>query len=732
MGHLKRAGLFISSTASYTVEMCRGAYEACKEHDIELIIFFGGSIDTSIDYTQPTDYQKANIYTFANKLDLDFLLIPVSSICRTDQHIREEFTHYFSLPIITLNTQIDGYHFVSYDNKKGVKNAVTYMIEKNHCQHIGLITAFNEGITAQRRLQGYKEALLEHHYQIQDDYILTAPGYSLDPEDTIKKWLIKHPELDGIMCVTDHLAYFLYDELERLGKQIGKDVMVAGFDDLPESTHIVPPLASCHADASLISYLGVKNGLDLLEHGYVDNQYIDAHFIPRLSVDYNNHTDEEIHLFIQYCKGENMPNEYISQGMTQYVFDNKLVYGSHYQESIQHFFTFLLDLDIKDCTQHDVFKKTGEYINRIFKESKIQYLDLERLFHCLSLLLNTENYQDFEDKNNLQSFKQYVYLQMISSYNYLLLSKENRYTKRMNTIERVNKGMLFESLNEDIYSIADHITSLGISNAQLYLFDQPIIIYEFRPFTIPKKIRKVIDIQNNIKQETNQQYIQVENILSQAIQPYQILTTIYSNENLYGILVTDTNYYDLETLQYLSHQIGISLNVNAIVHELNNISVTDELTQIYNRRGLFQNIKYLYKRYKEKNENLYFLLGDLDNLKYINDYFGHDQGDQAIITVSHILKDVFNEHAVVGRLGGDEFGVVFTCKNPRFIVELDQLIEEKTEFYNQKNQFPFYVSLSYGISIFDYNSEFDLNHTISLADALMYDRKKQKHIQRGK
>lgn len=223
-----KAGLLITSTSNYSEELCRGAHEACKELGIDLVVFFGGSIDINIEYRQPTDYQKANIYAFVNHLDLDFLIIPISTVCRTNQHIREQFAQYFHLPIITLNSQISDFPFVSYNNKKGVKEAVSYMIEKNHCRHIGLITAFNEGITAQRRIQGYKDALLEHHYEIQDDYILTAPGYSLDPEDTIEKWLIAHPMLDGIMCVTDHLAYFLYDELEKLGKQIGKDVMVAG------------------------------------------------------------------------------------------------------------------------------------------------------------------------------------------------------------------------------------------------------------------------------------------------------------------------------------------------------------------------------------------------------------------------------------------------------------------------------------------------------------------------
>ena len=139
-----------------------------------------------------------------------------------------------------------------------------------------------------------------------------------------------------------------------------------------------------------------------------------------------------------------------------------------------------------------------------------------------------------------------------------------------------------------------------------------------------------------------------------------------------------------------------------------------------------------YKKYKELSKNLYFFIGDLDNLKYINDTFGHDQGDKAIQTVCEILNDIFQTHAVIGRLGGDEFGIAFTCKNEDFIIQIDSLIQERTQYFNKKYHLPYYVSLSYGISVFDYNSPFDLNHTIRLADTLMYERKKEKHIQRGK
>ena len=93
--------------------------------------------------------------------------------------------------------------------------------------------------------------------------------------------------------------------------------------------------------------------------------------------------ETEIGEFILFCRAEKESNEYIAQGMTQYVFDNKLVYSSNYQKTVWSFFTYLLDLSVKDCTKHCVYQQIGDYINLIFNEDDIRYLDLERLFCVL-------------------------------------------------------------------------------------------------------------------------------------------------------------------------------------------------------------------------------------------------------------------------------------------------------------------------------------------------------------
>mgnify|MGYP000347254387 CR=1 FL=1 len=89
------------------------------------------------------------------------------------------------------------------------------MIEKNYCQHIGIITGYDSGVTAKQRLAGYQEALSSHDMLFEEKYILSTPGYNIDSGNLMNKWLKENPELDGIMCVTDDIAYYLYRELEK-------------------------------------------------------------------------------------------------------------------------------------------------------------------------------------------------------------------------------------------------------------------------------------------------------------------------------------------------------------------------------------------------------------------------------------------------------------------------------------------------------------------------------------
>ena len=97
-----------------------------------------------------------------------------------------------------------------------------------------------------------------------------------------------------------------------------------------------------------------------------------------------------------------------------------------------------------------------------------------------------------------------------------------------------------------------------------------------------------------------------------------------------------------------------------IEETLRNSSLKDDLTGLFNRRGLLKQAAPYFDFARRQKENLLLLFIDLDGMKRINDEFGHNEGDNALINTAAILNRSFRSSDIIARLGGDEFTVLVT------------------------------------------------------------------------
>jgi diguanylate cyclase (GGDEF)-like protein len=155
------------------------------------------------------------------------------------------------------------------------------------------------------------------------------------------------------------------------------------------------------------------------------------------------------------------------------------------------------------------------------------------------------------------------------------------------------------------------------------------------------------------------------------------------------------------------------------------LSLTDELTGLYNRRRFFVLTEQCLKvaiRAKKRSLLLYI---DMDDLKLINDHFGHNDGDQALIDLASILKNTFRESDIIARIGGDEFVVLLesTDENDEMLItRLDENIRD----YNAKASQHYKLSVSVGAAQFDPEYPISIDELLSKADALMYAQKRKR------
>ena len=163
--------------------------------------------------------------------------------------------------------------------------------------------------------------------------------------------------------------------------------------------------------------------------------------------------------------------------------------------------------------------------------------------------------------------------------------------------------------------------------------------------------------------------------------------------------------------------------------KLRTLSLTDELTGLYNRRGFFTMVEQMLKLVRRQKKLVFLLYADLDNLKEINDMFGHHEGDQALIDTANIFRATYRESDIIARIGGDEFVVIPVGggeENTDIITARFQKNLNEHNDRNEKTDRNYRLSISVGISYYDPESPCSVDELLRQAEKLMYDEKMRK------
>ena len=169
----------------------------------------------------------------------------------------------------------------------------------------------------------------------------------------------------------------------------------------------------------------------------------------------------------------------------------------------------------------------------------------------------------------------------------------------------------------------------------------------------------------------------------------------------------------------LRRTITYSLERHDILESLYRTTIVDELTGLYNRRGLYTLGNQQIELAKRHNDDIFIFYIDLDGMKEINDTLGHEYGDKALIITSSIMHKSFRTTDILSRLGGDEFVAVAVKAQYEFIPIMIERIKDYIKEEN-KNLKDYQISMSIGVSKVDLDSEKPLEDAINHADKEMY------------
>jgi diguanylate cyclase (GGDEF)-like protein/PAS domain S-box-containing protein len=159
---------------------------------------------------------------------------------------------------------------------------------------------------------------------------------------------------------------------------------------------------------------------------------------------------------------------------------------------------------------------------------------------------------------------------------------------------------------------------------------------------------------------------------------------------------------------------------------LRTLSLADELTGLYNRRGFFTLAEQQLRIANRMKKRMLLLFADLDDLKWINDNMGHNEGDQALVDVANILKKTFRESDFVARIGGDEFAILAVETEEVNADILGSRLLENLKVHNARRNRGYNLSISMGMSRYESGDPCSIDDLLTKADKFMYTHKRKK------
>ncbi|MHB8841948.1 MAG: sensor domain-containing diguanylate cyclase [Candidatus Aquicultor sp.] len=200
------------------------------------------------------------------------------------------------------------------------------------------------------------------------------------------------------------------------------------------------------------------------------------------------------------------------------------------------------------------------------------------------------------------------------------------------------------------------------------------------------------------------------------------------DEKVVGIIYVDDfkprdfTEHDISILSLLSTYAAMAIEKAELLEETRLLSITDDLTQLYNHRYLVQQLLTEFSRAKRYQEPLSFIIIDIDHFKQYNDTHGHVQGSAVLKQLAGLLKSISRSHDIVARYGGEEFTIVCPKTNKQNAFDFAERIRhtiESTEFPDAYTQPLGGITVSIGVASFPDDS-LDPLGLIDKADIALY------------
>lgn len=744
----------------YAYEVCKGIDYAAKEADVNLVVFPGMYMNAS--YNDPKnarfDYQYNSIFYYASEHNLDALIVSIGSIGSfLSENDMIAFLKNFNLPILTIEIEVPGYPCLYTEGRTGMRQAIEHLITEHNARNIGFVSGRKENADAKDRLDTYKQVLTDYNIPVDESKIVYG-NFSEFTEDIVNDLLDRNPDLDAIVFANDQMAIGGYSAIKARGLEIGKDILVTGYDDSPASMVLDPMLTTVHNQIMDMGYHAIYEAINLVNQGRTNVKVLGSNLIVRSSCgcgDYNlSHMVKNGFSFSNMSCDEALKFtiDYLFHDYSEAFYYKELI--KHFSPILELFFTPIsegsLDFDNQRIISAILDMLESPLVKNYFSTDKYMFSiqELNKLLIAASTSVEMSNAISILFNKIMQAL---VLRTSTTLYNTVKKHKASIWSSMYITKDT----MTYSDDEESCFKlIVDNLKDSHFDSAYLYIYEEAAMLLPNGSWKIPKTLYLQAYSDNGVTEYLtgNDRMIASENVFNNQYmlddrRKTLVLTPLFTNNIQYGLFVGEIDIAYFENIYPNSLQLAISLNFISLMKQqmttqkklaisaaelnkknklLNKLSITDALTGINNRRGFLDSVQASVTSKFNEDKPAMLVFADMDNLKQVNDRFGHKNGDFAIKSIARILSDSFGKCDIIGRIGGDEFVAFSFIDNPNKPEEIKAAIAKESADLNNSCGKPYYIDISLGISTFMCSPTLNIEDILHNADEALYENKKHK------
>ena len=502
------------------------------------------------------------IYMMTEQYHFDGLLLTFPNMSRVQQGV------YRDVPKVYLATNLEGEVTVNYDDEPGIRDAMEYLIKIKGVTKLCMLGGREDNTDARKRKVIFRQCLEENGLPWSEDLYEPA-DMSTQTQKPAARLLTRNPDAQAVFCVNDASASGLYDVLREKGQEPGKDIFVFGFDNGPLTAELTPPLASVGSAGTTLGQKALEMLLGLMDGQEVCSQKIPTRLYGRESLMYDMYefTAREmlradgsfIDRFFDNCFYR-YRNEIISQGAI----------------NLRRLFFEILSRMLKSMKNRfmseEEFGEISKLIEILFRNGIMLYTDPNRFVHDFSRLQGTMN----------ESLKSNPVTFIINRLFTLMKDRAIQYQgiRRRTLIGNYNTGrnrihdFMIWTTNYDnpgeaaLERMIRQLDKIGLQNAALYLYREPIVCPDGDPDRLPEAIQLKCVIRNGelFPIPADRQTCPVTEIYNRDELPVEKLGyfsyPLFCGKYLFGLIVCGAEGQLYEVGEFMMFQLSRAICMN--------------------------------------------------------------------------------------------------------------------------------------------------------------------------